>query len=77
MGEKLKKIREKWNLSREVMAHTLGYSMQMLMHYENNKTAVPHTLLENIIKKYNVDPYWLFNITDEQKENFEDYEIPE
>lgn len=73
IGKNLAKVRKKLGMSQQVFATTIGKSMMMLRNYENDVNYPPSNLIELLIKNYNVEPNWLFNIAPGQE--FDNYEV--
>jgi transcriptional regulator with XRE-family HTH domain len=60
IGENLKTIRKKLNLSQNDLAEIFQVSTRMVGFYEKDQYPVNSDALERLIKKYNINPQWLF-----------------
>lgn len=52
-------LRERLNLSRKAFGERLGVSDSVIKNIEYDLTEPKPLLLQQIVKEYNVDPYWL------------------
>ncbi len=59
-GERLKAIRNSLKLTQEKMAPVVGISATYFSEIEKDKAKPCHDFFFNIIKNYNVNPYYLF-----------------
>lgn len=59
IGERIKQVRERNNLSTISFAKTLGISQPSLTALENNKSEPRAKTITALIDTYGIDPYWL------------------
>lgn len=60
IGNNIKIIREKLNLSQKSLAEIFRVSARMIRLYEKDEYPVNSDALESLIKKYDINPTWLF-----------------
>jgi len=61
IGDKIKFIRKKFGLSQEEFAKYFNVSQRSLSAMELGDRRVTYSFLETLIKKFNVNPNWLFD----------------
>jgi len=66
MAGRLEAVRKEEGLSQEAFATRLGISRGAYQHYSKGGREIPSSVLDSLLREFEVDPYWMLRGDDEK-----------